>query len=200
MPAKNKAKPTPEQPKKRVKRRSSQYFYENIRFLDTMPATAEQSRLLADVLAVWTRFMLDADPTVAGSIYRVLCDAWQVNRAERSLDEQNHDEHELVTRNFHGTVLSRLHELRGEGRGYPVLDYERKESEELTELMRATLDAMRLRVPSASAVLGESVDIQADVDETPASADDSPAHVVDLSTWVQSHPRPVRNLLFAEKQ
>jgi hypothetical protein len=39
-----------------------------------------------------------------------------------------------------------------------------------------------------------------ETDETPASADDSSAKVVDLSTWAQSHPRPVRNLLFAEKQ
>lgn len=36
-------------------------------------------------------------------------------------------------------------------------------------------------------------------DETPATADDSPARVVDLACWLDSHPRPIRNLMFAEK-
>lgn len=29
---------------------------------------------------------------------------------------------------------------------------------------------------------------------------ETPANVYDLSCWIQSHPRPVRNLLFAEKE
>jgi hypothetical protein len=49
--------------------------------------------------------------------------------------------------------------------------------------------------------------VEEEQDETPAEPDETPdaaprvlpAHVVDLSCWIQSHPRPVRNLLFAEK-
>jgi hypothetical protein len=54
---------------------------------------------------------------------------------------------------------------------------------------------------------GETGDAEAD-DETPAAhagetferQDEEPARVVDLSLWAQSHPRPIKNLHFAEKQ
>jgi hypothetical protein len=37
------------------------------------------------------------------------------------------------------------------------------------------------------------------VDEAPASADETPATVVNLAAWLDSHPRPIKHLLFAEK-
>lgn len=54
---------------------------------------------------------------------------------------------------------------------------------------------------------GEAGEADAD-DETPAAhagetserQDEAPARVVDFSCWIQSHPRPINNLLYAEKQ
>src|SRR5205085_10077891 len=150
MRNKDKAKLAPEQLKRPVKRRHGPHVYETTYYLNTTRATAEQSMLIADALTVWTRFMLAADPTFAGSLYRALCDAWKVNRAERDRDARDE-----ITVKFHGAFLNRLGEMRGKER--PVYEGDRKSSTAITNLMRAALEAMLSRVASTGAVWGEGV-------------------------------------------
>lgn len=284
--------------KKPRKARHTRHFYKTASYLDTIGLTAEQTALCADVLTAWTRFMLDADPTAAGTIYRALGDAWEANRAAGDGDD---NERERLTVTFHGAFLDRLGEVRGEDRSKTAacIKHERGLRERLAELMAATFDQMRARVPQAAAAAGEGGTVapglrpgrdhkseigetifapfgllKGDVAEwegtraprrgdvvrffmkgqsantisrfvsteggrltlmetegeeyeinladvewlcrlksvtrttlisradpaTDAAPGDAPAPVIHLGAWLDSHPRPVRNLLFAEKQ
>lgn len=131
--------------------RHTRHFYETANYLDTIGATAEQTMLCADVLAVWTRFMLAANPTAAGHVYRALYEAWGENRAEVDGDERDN-----ITVLFHGAFLDRLREVRGEERGYNVTEFDEQRSERLAKLVGPILDEMRRRVASATAPAGAS--------------------------------------------
>jgi len=59
------------------------FTMQTIRELGALRKTPENGDVvtgLADVLALWTHYMIEANPAVAASIYRVLCDAWRDNR------------------------------------------------------------------------------------------------------------------------
>ncbi|MDQ3744528.1 MAG: hypothetical protein M3444_09110 [Acidobacteriota bacterium] len=275
------------------KRRHARSFYETANYLDTLGASAEETMLCADVLTVWTRFMLASNPSAAGEIYRALNTAWSGNRGAADDDETDR-----ITVLFHGAFRDRLRELRGEQLGYDVTSFDRERSASLEKLMASILDQMRVRVSQAAAVAGEggkpatgikpgrdfnktfdnntfagfgilkgdvtewagtsdprrgevvyvkqkgegdwiarfvSVDARTmlvadddgeeyDIDRadllwlcrlksitrkreivrtdqaTVAAPGDAPAPVVHMDAWLDSHPRPVRNLLFAEKE
>ena len=123
--------------------------YRMANYLDTMKASAEDSMLVADALTLWTRFMLAADPTFAGSLYRALCTAWRVNLANGEM----FDATDTITTAYHVSFLNRLCELRDTAS--VVIDgYDRNNNVATTILMRATLDAMLARVTATGAPCG----------------------------------------------
>jgi hypothetical protein len=140
------------------KRRLMPSAYEKIRALETLKETegnAEQVALLGDVLALWTRFMLEVDPsTAAPRIYRALMDAWHENR-ELHGDDMDAP-HDRGASNFHGAFLARFGDLMGEKPALPHWEGKRRHSVEAAFDMIATLNEMRERVHKATALQGES--------------------------------------------
>lgn len=184
-------------PRKLRRTRHVPSVYESIRTLETLNPTSAHPgalALLCDVLALWARHMMALNPNAAAHVYRALCDAWGENRRELYDELDMDDPRDRATVAYHGAFRARLGELLGKkpDRIYPG---DRRESEKLLGTIQRDLVAMCQRAVAAAAPNGEAA--REMPDESP---DELPAgDVVDLSCWAQSHPRPVRNLLFQEK-
>lgn len=189
------------------RRRHMPGVYDRIRALETLketPDNAERIALISDVLALWARYMLAANPsTAAPLLYRALVDAWHNNRNEYGHENMS-DMREQGTVCFHSTFLNRFGELFNEPSNSPrkVWSGDRLRSDQALTTIYAALKGMQARAENAAAVFGET-----EVDETPTETPDEavvePSQsgaVVELLCWIQSHLRPVKNLLFAEKE
>jgi len=152
MPKKNNQKPPRTQGRRRTRHVAS--VYETARALDTLKATPENQQtisLVGDLLAMWTRYAVEINPTAAGRLYLALCDSWQDNRNELYGDDNLSDPREQGTVMFHAALINRFRELFGQHSDVPVYEGDRKRARTLAAHMTANLDAMRERVGKASA-------------------------------------------------
>jgi hypothetical protein len=143
---------------------------------------------LIDALLALARFHLTLNPAnldLAQTIYTASVEAWRRSR------EQYKDNALPGSLDFAaGGLHSRLCDLINPNREWPALmvegerKYQAKSCAVLTAWYGAPVETSGLTV--AEAPEDELEEVSGD-------------NVVDLSLWIQSRPRPVRNLLFAEK-
>jgi hypothetical protein len=192
--------------KSKRRRRHMPGVNDRVRALETLKETLDNGAsvaLLSDVLALWARYMLAANPsTAAPRLYRALVDVWHDNRNEYGHENMS-DTREQGTVCFHASFINRFDELFNEPSVSPrkVWLGDRLRSDQTLTTICAMLKGMRERAENA-AVFGET-----EVDETPTETPDEAAFepsqsgvVVELSCWIQSHPRTIKNSLFAEKE
>lgn len=144
------------QPAAKTKRRArfDRGAYETAHALDVLHVLPEQDEtfaLLADLLAMWTRHLLDCEPSAAGHIYRALREAWRDYRVEHE-DEPR----DRLNTCHHGAMLDRLDELTGTPQELPITEWNRQRSAKLTAVTRPALAAMLARVELAAAPYGEA--------------------------------------------
>jgi hypothetical protein len=137
--------------------------YERIRALETLKVNegnAAQVELLADVLALWTRYMLEVNPsTAAPRIYRALMDAWKDNRGELYDPDDDNDQRDRRTVNFNVAFHSRFAELSGEPTPtFAAWEGNVTRAAELAREMISELNGMRERVYQAATVQGKAGD------------------------------------------
>lgn len=126
---------------------------ETVRALETLRETPDNREAisdLADTLALWTLYMVKANPPAAAHVYHALCDAWKDNRREAENDGMDTPlDQETVT--FHTLFLQHFEKAFGRDGRKPRYPSEMKARAWLLGYMQDRLRAMLGRLTGCDA-------------------------------------------------